>query len=397
MAYSDWLSEQTDPALRERGELIQVQLALEDEVRPAEERKRLRQQERKLLKARARTWLGDLALYLLDRGGAAEEEEDEDDDDLAIRCEYRLARGWLDSLSVRRLPFGLARLLARSQETRLLRELSIESAGGERPDDPGDDVIPPREYQVGLCPLVRAPSLGNVRVFRLGKDQGEDYRSFSCYLHTALVPDVVRQFPRLEELYLWANEYDLAVLFGLPTLGHLRILKVYHQDRPHPLEVLAANPALKRLTHLLFHPHYYKEEALGDPVEPEVQEADAYLNLEGVRALLRSPNLPALTHLQLRLCSMGDAGCEEVVRSGILKRLRSLDLRHGRITDEGARLLADCPDLGRLEYLNLERNGLTRAGIARLRAAGTKQLRVNDQLAAGEALSGQYLFEGDFE
>jgi hypothetical protein len=161
--------------------------------------------------------------------------------------------------------------------------------------------------------------------------------------------------------------------------------------------VLAGNQALKRLTHLLLHPHYYKEEALGDPVEPGEQEGDAYLNLEGVRALLRSPNLPALTHLQLRVCSMGDAGCEEIVRSGILKRLRSLDLRHGRVTDEGARLLADCPDLARLEYLDLERNGLTRAGIARLRAVGIKQLRVNDQLAAGEALRGDYRFEGEFE
>jgi hypothetical protein len=193
MAYADWLSEQTDPALRERGELIQVQLALEDEARPAEERKRLRQQESKLLKARARTWLGGLARYLLDGGGAAGEDEDEDDDednpDRVVRCEYRFARGWLDSLSVRRLPFGLARLLTRSPETRLLRELSVESAGGDPPDDPGDVVIPPREWQVGLCPLVRAPSLANVRVFRLGEDQGEDYRSYNCHLHTALVPE----------------------------------------------------------------------------------------------------------------------------------------------------------------------------------------------------------------
>src|SRR5207248_1395135 len=126
--------------------------------------------------------------------------------------EYRFARGWLDSLSVRGLPFGLARLLARSQETRLLRELSIESASDERPDDPGDIVIPPREYYIGLVPLLRAPSLGNVRVFRLGEDQGEDWQSYRCYLHTRLVVDIVRQFPRLEELYLWANEYDLDAL-----------------------------------------------------------------------------------------------------------------------------------------------------------------------------------------
>src|SRR5947209_6035053 len=60
MAYADWLGEQEDPALRDRGEFIRVQLALEDESRPAAERKKLQRQEQKLLDARAREWLGDL-------------------------------------------------------------------------------------------------------------------------------------------------------------------------------------------------------------------------------------------------------------------------------------------------------------------------------------------------
>src|SRR6516165_11926443 len=45
-AYADYLSEQGDPG----GELIQVQLALEDAGRPAEERKQLRKREAELLK-----------------------------------------------------------------------------------------------------------------------------------------------------------------------------------------------------------------------------------------------------------------------------------------------------------------------------------------------------------
>ena len=51
--------------------------------------------------------------------------------------------------------------------------------------------------------------------YLLGEDQGEDWQSYRCYLHTRLVVDIVRQFPRLEELYLWANEYDLDALFAL--------------------------------------------------------------------------------------------------------------------------------------------------------------------------------------
>ena len=57
MAYGDLLSEQGDP----RGEFVQVQLALEDERRPAAERKELQRRERELLDAHEREWLGELA------------------------------------------------------------------------------------------------------------------------------------------------------------------------------------------------------------------------------------------------------------------------------------------------------------------------------------------------
>src|SRR5947209_6760357 len=59
-AYADYLSEQGDP----RGELIQVQLALEDPGRPAAERKQLQQREADLLKKHGRQWLGDLGPVL---------------------------------------------------------------------------------------------------------------------------------------------------------------------------------------------------------------------------------------------------------------------------------------------------------------------------------------------
>jgi hypothetical protein len=40
---------------------------------------------------------------------------------------------------------------------------------------------------------------------------------------------------------------------------------------------------------------------------------------------------------------MGDEGVRELLDSGALARLSWLDLRHGCVTDEGARLLAECP------------------------------------------------------
>src|SRR5262245_390559 len=61
MAYADYLTDQGDP----RGDFIGVQLALEDERKSAGEREKLRQQEAQLLKAHAKTWLGELAPYCL--------------------------------------------------------------------------------------------------------------------------------------------------------------------------------------------------------------------------------------------------------------------------------------------------------------------------------------------
>jgi hypothetical protein len=86
-----------------------------------------------------------------------------------------------------------------------------------------------------------------------------------------------------------------------------------------------------------------------------------------------------------------------VVRSGILKRLRSLDLRHGCITDQGARILASCPDLRRLEHLDVRRNQLTRAGIQFLESVGIN-VHAWDQLPGRDIGGvGEYLFEGESE
>jgi uncharacterized protein (TIGR02996 family) len=60
-AYADWLFEQGDP----RGEFMQVQLALEDEQRPATERTQFREREAELLTAHQAEWLGPLAPFLL--------------------------------------------------------------------------------------------------------------------------------------------------------------------------------------------------------------------------------------------------------------------------------------------------------------------------------------------
>ena len=375
-AYADWLAEQPGPADQARGEFVRVQLALEDERKPAAERKKLQEQEAHLLQAHQREWLGGLAEYLLD-------EKDN------YRPTGRWARGWLDSLEVGRLTVPFARALAKAPQTRLLRRFLIEENDYEEEYEPGPD-IPAGSPYPGLHPLLQSPYLGNVRVFQVGpRPEGEDASGMALFSHSSgeALADLVEKMPALEELYIFAHAAEeLEKLFGLKGLTRLRVLQVYHccENDEHPLATLAANASLGRLTHLLLHPHAF----MGFD-----GDSGSSVPLEQVRALVRSPHLKSLTHLQLRLSNMGDEGCQALVDSGILKRLKVLDLRHGCVGDEGARTLAACPDLRHLELLDVGGNWLTDAGTQALRAVGI-QVRADRQSAEG---SEEWLSEGDWE
>jgi uncharacterized protein (TIGR02996 family) len=380
MAYADWLSERGDP----RGEFIQVQLALEDPGKPAAERQRLQEREKALLRGHARIWLGELAPYLLQSKKRRGERD--------VVCKYQFARGWLDTLEAANFTVAFTRTLAQTPATRLLRRLVLMDEAYEESSDyeEGDD-LPEDDFRPQLFPLLRSPYLGNVRILQIGEfptpkeEEGAWDGAINCQTQGLAAVGLVKRMPRLEELYLLAHEVDMDQLFGLKTLGQLRILQVYHNHK-YPLAKLAKNPSLGRVTHLLFHPHALDE------------DEEASIRLPGVRAVVRASNLPALTHLRLRLSDMGDRGCQEIVGSGILKRLKMLDLRHGCVSDKGARILADCPDMRNLELLDLNRNCLTADGIKALKAAGIHFSAANQWERTGdEDADREFLYEGDIE
>ena len=394
-AYADWLQEQGDP----RGEFIRVQLALEDDRTPTLHRDSLRVREQELLLRHQRDWLGELAPHLLDRG-----EE-------GPRHQFHWQRGFLSVLRSQCLTRGFAQQLATAPEARFLRELRIEGAADYYDLE---DVVPPpprgplprgihENRYWGLIELIGAPCLRNLRVFQMGDpDDRQPPEADFCDCHTYApgLEHVVAGMPRVEELHLLCKEYDIERLFALPNLRHLRVLRLYHfgardstgydRDRyEYPLDVLAANPALGELTHLLFHPH-------GVEAGDDEDGPPSFLPLDQVRALVRSPHLGKLTHLQLRLSSLGDEGVRLLIDSGMLRRLKWLDLRHGRVSDEGARLLAACPDLPHLEHLDLSRNAVTAVGLTLLQATGIS-VRADRPLTGSEQQNEQYLYEGDGE
>jgi uncharacterized protein (TIGR02996 family) len=400
--YADYLMEQNDP----RGEFMQVQIALEDESLSRAARAALKKQEAALLKKHEKDWLGPLAAVTVDAEtvpfweGSGKQGQ-------RTPVAHRFARGWLSRLEFHNLTVGQARALAQASQARLLRELIVEEVEAEAPTgttvqhidsyyEPGPDVpadVDPYE-DPGLHALCRCPHLASVRLFQLGEtvaqDGGQEEEYLNCHTSGQLAYHLVKQMPNLEELYLLAHRVDANKIFSLP-MPRLRILQLYHSDS-YPLDKLAANPSLRNLTTLLCHPH---------ALEYDGEEEGAYIRLPHLRAICRSPHLQALTNLRLRLTDFGDAGAKEIIESGILKRLKVLDLQGGCITDEGARLLAGCPDLKHLDYLNLRSNALTKTGEQAIAATGVKST-VSSQHGetSGEFGGGEipeYLFEGDIE
>jgi hypothetical protein len=363
MAYADHLSELGDP----RGELIQVQLKLEDESLSTQQRNALRRREQSLLKKHERTWLGPMAGYWIDKM-----------DEVATpfnhyeKQELRWRRGWVESLVFHDgSPESAEAAVRRRSLLRLLRDLYLEHCYRDVVDG-------------GPEALLRGLPLSNVRRFRVGKDPGS--RSGECYYGTRTnLEDYLGRMPHLEELGLFAREMPMRRLFARP-MPTLKVLKVYHGWEVYPLERLAANRGLKNLIHLACWPRGKSND----------HDGEVYITLKGLTALVRSTNLPSLQHLQLCLTEVGDRGMNVLVESGILKRLKTLNLHGGTVTDKGALALATCPDLRNLEQLALSENYLTSAGIEALRATGVN-LSVDRQFDDSERAEHPHLFDGDSE
>jgi uncharacterized protein (TIGR02996 family) len=398
-AYADWLQEHDDP----RGEFIAVQLALEDESQSKDEREVLKAREAELLKAHEREWLGELAPFVYDENTKREIKYGGHVEEYSTGIEVLWERGILSGVTVERLNTALAHTLIDSPAARLVRELHVYGTmngyyggGAEQPHR----VKTPKgvHEHSELFELIGSAFLANLRFFRLGDEEADPSEHSWCDCHTYAdgLEHVVAAMVRIKELHLLCKGYDNSALFRLPNLTNLRVLRAYHQgeqrgENPryeYPLDVLAANAAFANLTHLQFHPHFAEEGYEGTE--------QSYIPLGQVRALLASPHLKKLTHLQLRLSDMGDDGIREIIDSGILKQLKWLDLRHGCITDDGAKLLAACPDAKRLERIDLSYNGVTATGLAAMRNAKINAV-ANNPLTQTELNDREYLRQGDFE
>jgi uncharacterized protein (TIGR02996 family) len=162
LAYADWLSEQNDPLLIDRGEFLRAQFALADITLPAEERRRLLERQETLLLAHRERWdepFRHLALSWEYRNGFAER--------VTLNCEQLfvgftdlVARAPVVRVRLRGLTPATATDLASSEGLAHLRELVLE-----------------RELVTGaaLAALLRSPHLARLRYLNLARnDVGDD-------------------------------------------------------------------------------------------------------------------------------------------------------------------------------------------------------------------------------
>lgn len=211
--------------------------------------------------------------------------------------------------------------------------------------------------------------------------------------HTHAVPFQVR-FGWLDILYVDRLTVNLARLIArapeVRLLSTLRLDDVAVESPPQyqagddtpagralpSLFVLFASPNLSNLRWLEVRAH-----SLGIPELSDILDA---------------PSLTRLTHLALRDPVLGSEGIESIITSGILQRVKVLDLQHCGLWDTQARMLANA-DLSRLELLNLDNNPLTEAGIRDLRATGVALQATPQPLTPGDFMFLENEADGDRE
>ncbi|HEY1189693.1 MAG TPA: hypothetical protein VGE74_18745, partial [Gemmata sp.] len=244
-------------------------------------------------------------------------------------------------------------------ERHLNRSARFPDVRPRAPTPPGETA--PNPY----FELIGSPALENLRSFQMGDDSADSDDGVTDTRASAPgLEHVVGGMARLEELQLLCDGYSADALFALPNLARLQMLRVVGigaasigSDGAVPLDVLARNPALTSLTHLVVHPD-------------SRLRGYAPLPLAQVRQLFHTRHLPALTHVQLRHSDMGDDGVNVIVGSPLFGRLERLDLRNGTITDAGAQALAQSRAARQLRRLDLSRNRVTQSGLELLKRAG---------------------------
>lgn len=373
--YADWLSERGDP----RGEFIHLQWQLENPKLTGAARQKVVKQEKALLKKHQREWLGDLAEELLDNP------HKESGHYSFSKNPYRFtfARGFLDSLSIGYLLPSVASQIASSPATSLLRTLKVANVeNGEFLAEEFEEYAD-KNWEYEDYPSIDALAKGkleNLRELRIDEELGYD----TCHMSAPGVHKIVKHSPRIEVLHLAAHEINAKMLFRAP-MPALKSLTLLH-GWSYPLEILGKNDSLKNLESIHCFPHC-----------KDFDDEEPNITFKGLKGLCQSKSLQSLKHLCLKSTDFGDKGIAELLRSGLIQRLESLELIYGAATDKSVAALAES-DLGNLQRLDLTGNYLSATGVKDLKKSLAIQVEAKQQYSGDPAdEEKEHLMNGDYE
>jgi uncharacterized protein (TIGR02996 family) len=299
LVYGDWLTEHGDP----RGELIAVQAQRAE--RPDDPL--LAAKELKLITDHAAAWLGDLAPLT--------------NEDFA--CTWRFGflasvrfgppvEEYATSASDKKFPELYGKLMA-LDSARFLRELTFGSKDADDwPASWGKEIAAIAEH--GVPESLR----------RLVFDSGGFYDISSTELGP--LAQIYPQLGALEELRIHMGALDLGEKCELPSLRSLEI-ETGGLKGSNLAAITAADwPKLERLSICIGE----SNNSYGCDV-----------NLSDVEKLVARLNAPHLVHLGLCNSNLEDEFVPLLAKSSLLRRLHSIDLSRGTLSNAGARLIVE--------------------------------------------------------
>lgn len=190
--------------------------------------------------------------------------------------------------------------------------------------------------------------------------------------HLAAWPDELRTTPK-RWLVLERDERDELYLKEHLGLALIRALTVGPYNRSPrgaaALDALLRSPQLAALTHLSLHHYNARESITSALINAQASVGLRWLRLGSNRlkdaelqAFLSAPGYTKLTSLDLRANAIGPSGAVALASCAKLATLELLNLDYNQVADEGAIALAQSPYLKRLGVLKLSDNKISDEG-----------------------------------
>lgn len=334
LVYGDWLQSQGDP----RGELLAVQHSMEKGRTPA-----LEEREKKLLEQHADKLLGPLKRWQKTLDGKGDDA-------------FTWKRGFLRSVRISYNDYALdeaarkdidivaiTREIFAHPSAAFVEEVVIGEVNSGKWSDPHNSS---QLYFPVVAEIVAAkPPL---RKLVVGEYEFPDETEIS-WTYIGDISPIWKAFPRLESLRVQGGNIEL----GSVDAPSLKEATFATGGLPEAAVRSIANAQWPRLERLEI---WFGDEMYG-----------AGSTLADIRPILEGTSLPALKHLGLRNCMWTDEIAGVIGKSPIVKRLRSLDLSMGTLSDEGvSSLVQDGASLRHLEALDVSQSYLTEDAIRSL-------------------------------